>query len=289
MCRQFEQPIPSLIPLLPANEHSNNEQAYGGSGDESITEHTVTHFEPVVIARPNECVAVVQSSTANEPDENETENDNEVLNYDCDLSGLFGENVVNSTALDEPQQNVTGNEDCHASVDDLFQNESQVFNESNIVNMQDRNQNYGSGNEGNIDNELVRSGSSNDKSATQINIERADALDKKDILPTVQMDKIDELALDFLINDDCEIESTSAKQRALDLHVAIVLEDNETAVVKDGKTIVTKKIDSELEMIFTYGETPKALAPLYHVKLNDLISGNIPFKENVCETYLYIA
>lgn len=45
--------------------------------------------------------------------------------------------------------------------------------------------------------------------------------------------------------------------------------------------MVTKKIGDDCEMVYIYGEVPKALLPLYQIKINDVISGNIPFKENV--------
>lgn len=56
---------------------------------------------------------------------------------------------------------------------------------------------------------------------------------------------------------------------------------NKVAKKKDGKIYITQKIDNDLEMTYVYGEKPKALAPLYQIKINDVISANIPFKENV--------
>lgn len=61
----------------------------------------------------------------------------------------------------------------------------------------------------------------------------------------------------------------------------IVLGKNEKATVRNGKIIVTKRVDKDLEMVYTYGERPRALKSLNQEKINDSISGNIPFKQNV--------
>lgn len=210
------------------------------------------------------------SSTTAETEGNQNENDGaeDSLNFEDSLNDLFTENVADSTSIDELQQNV-------------------VANESSIVDRAN-NRNSDSESEATIGNELEPSGATYDQNAIQNEIEQADELETKHTLPTVCMDEVDELALGLLIDVNSEIESTSAEQPAADLLKSIVLKDNETAVVKAGKIIVTKQISSDLEMMYTYGETPRVLPESYQTKLNDSISGYIPFKENVCENHRYI-
>lgn len=97
------------------------------------------------------------------------------------------------------------------------------------------------------------------------------------------MDAIDESALSSLFDKNDAIEPEACNQTAPGL-VGINLSHNETAEFKEGNIIVTKLIDDDLVMTYTYGEKPKALPPLHQVKLNDPISGNIPFKQNVSDT-----
>lgn len=268
-----------------SHEQSNNEQSHAEHADEIERTETI---EPVMNVGHIGSAVAADSSTTDKTEGNQNENDGAEWNFDDSLNDLFTENVADSTSIDESQQNVVANGHAHATVDNAIQNESHVVNESSIVNRQDHNRNSGSENEATIVNELERSGAIHDQNAIQNEIEQADDLETKHTLPTVCMDEVDELALGLLIDVNSEIESTSAEQPAADLLNSIVLKENETAVVKAGKIIVTKKISGDLEMMYTYGETPRVLPELYQTKLNDSISGNIPFKENVCENHGYI-
>lgn len=98
--------------------------------------------------------------------------------------------------------------------------------------------------------------------------------DPKFSLPAVDVDLEDQLMMTALFDNDSD--------GATDALKSIQLEMDEKAEVRDGKIIVTKTFDNDLEMVYTYGEKPKALQPFYRIKLNDAISENIPFKENVC-------
>lgn len=51
---------------------------------------------------------------------------------------------------------------------------------------------------------------------------------------------------------------------------------------------MTRKLDDSLEMQYIYGETPTPRNPQYVVKMNDPISGNIPFKENAENDRAYL-
>lgn len=83
-------------------------------------------------------------------------------------------------------------------------------------------------------------------------------------------------------SDNVTSENSSGDNYSSDALVGIQLEQNEKAELRDGKIIVTKVVDNEVEMVYTYGEKPRALQPFYEVKLNDALSENIPFKANVC-------
>lgn len=47
-----------------------------------------------------------------------------------------------------------------------------------------------------------------------------------------------------------------------------------------GQIEVTKTVADDCQITYVYGETPVPKNPLYEVKLNDLVSGNLPFREN---------
>lgn len=105
----------------------------------------------------------------------------------------------------------------------------------------------------------------------------AEETDPKFSLSAVDVDLEDQLMMTALFDAD----------GATDALKGIQLEEDEKAEVCDGKIIVTKTFGNDLEMVYTYGEKPKALQPLYHIKLNDAISENIPFKENVCTIIVF--
>lgn len=82
-----------------------------------------------------------------------------------------------------------------------------------------------------------------------------DAPESSDIkipIPVIEMNREDESAIDLMnvAADDDLIESTSIEN--LD---DVELESNETAKASGGKILITKRIDENLEMIYTYKET----------------------------------
>lgn len=60
--------------------------------------------------------------------------------------------------------------------------------------------------------------------------------------------------------------------------------DGTTEVWIDGRKMVKKVFDDELQMTFEPGVPLKPVHIGYQVKINDSLSGNMPFKENVRET-----
>lgn len=138
------------------------------------------------------------------------------------------------------------------------------------------------------ENELEKSNdSSTQKDAEQNDIESGAAknseADIKDSLQLVQLDASDGMAISYLFDNNANVSAQLDEHAASSASPELVLGVDETAIERDGKIIVTKLFDQDLEMIYTYGQTPKALRPLYQIKINDIISANIPFKDNVRE------
>lgn len=103
--------------------------------------------------------------------------------------------------------------------------------------------------------------------------------DAKHVLPTIHVDPADETAISDVFGSDAN--ANVDENNSCTTLSTITLESNETAKIRNGKIIATKAIDGDLTMVYTYGEKPCVMQPLYHIKLNDSISENIPFKENV--------
>lgn len=93
-------------------------------------------------------------------------------------------------------------------------------------------------------------------------------------LDPVNIHADDEIAIRSLFSDP------KSNDASADSIAAVSLGSGETAKIKDGKIVVTQKLDDSMEMSYVYGETPTPLKPLYEIKINDLVSGNIPFKAN---------
>lgn len=64
--------------------------------------------------------------------------------------------------------------------------------------------------------------------------------------------------------------------------VKAMLDANESAVMNEnGQIEVKRTVDPDIELSYIWGENPVPKEPVFEVKINDIISGNIPFKENV--------
>lgn len=110
----------------------------------------------------------------------------------------------------------------------------------------------------------------------------------KDIMPNVEMGEEEFLAIENVFNDNCDdgslsdaidensIHSENTVQQVPQIH----LSPGERAFLDGGILKVTKKYPG-CEITYTYGEKFAPKVPMFEVKLNDIISMNIPFKENV--------
>lgn len=53
-------------------------------------------------------------------------------------------------------------------------------------------------------------------------------------------------------------------------------------VCENGQIKITQFIDEEVEMTYIHGQKLQAMKDRFQVKMNDPLSGNLPFQENVC-------
>lgn len=88
----------------------------------------------------------------------------------------------------------------------------------------------------------------------------------------------------FMNNQDNENISENLSEAATNL----ILAENETSEEVDGKTLVTRNVGDGCEMVYVYGESVVPQNAAYEVKLNDEISKNIAFKENVDKDRAYM-
>lgn len=124
----------------------------------------------------------------------------------------------------------------------------------------------------------------------QIETPSTDVDNSKSSFTPVRMDSDESVAIGDIFNATENVVSNEANNANADVSPSlenVVLSANETARINSKGQIVVKRIvDDDLECVYIYGERPVPLAPFYHIKLNDLVTGNIPFKENVsCKMY----
>lgn len=293
--RKSELPIPSLVG---PTTKSNTEQCT--NANENIA----------VVNRPR----IVRNDDEDVVDDNSVRNDNGSLakeqsqpngtddDEDDDIGDGFSQNDASNVTDEQPDQlNETDHSEGDVIGDGFAQNDtSNVPDEQSETNQTDHSEEHVIGNisaQNNGDNLLnesqqheTESEKSND-SSTQKDTEQNDIgnpaaenseADVKHSLQSVQMDAGDEMAISCLFGDNTNVSTQSDGHAASGVSpLSLVLGDGETAEERDGKIIITKLFENDLEMTYTYGETPKALRPLYQIKINDIISANIPFKENV--------
>lgn len=200
------------------------------------------------------------SATTDESDISENENEKTSSEYGFDDDNDFIENGDNNS-IDEPQRGLTADSDDHTTDE-----ESAIANDADSQN-------------------AIANENTSDENTSESNGE-VTGDEAKHILPAVHLDEADNLALNDMYEDDCGIVSTSEHDTS-NLLARTVLQPDETAEIIGDKVVVTKKISNDLQMVYTYGEEPRPLAPLYQTKLNDPVSGNIPFKENLCVLHLF--
>lgn len=117
----------------------------------------------------------------------------------------------------------------------------------------------------------------------QINTGRNVESDVKHTLHTVQMDERDETAINTVIENHADVITETHESDSIE---QIKLAADEKAEMKNGNVMITKTFDDDLQMTYTFGKNLHALQPLYNIKMNDIISDNIPFKENVRRIYI---
>lgn len=136
--------------------------------------------------------------------------------------------------------------------------------------------------------QLQRENDENDHEIEEYNQNETPSTDLdnlKNSFTPVQMNGDESLAIGDIFNATENVGSNGATDANADVSPSIenvILSANETASINSKGQIVVKQIvDEDLECVYIYGERPVPLAPFYHIKLNDLVTGNIPFKENV--------
>lgn len=267
--RQFARPVPSLNPneedvhdVSLEHDHENIELSQnhvddenGQNGDESSEnenglENDGVEQEPSHANLTAENIDVPETNHI-EHEQNEEENVNDENDTGSENDG------------DEQEQrraNLTAENVCMPEIDKSEHEQNEEIN----VNAENENgfENDGSGQE-------------------QVIVQSEQG---KHVLPAVAIDADEENAISCLFSGDGNISNSQSESNTL---ASICLEEGETAQVENGKVLITKSIDEDLQMVYTHGEKPKPLQPLYHVKINDQISGNIPFKENVRKIYVF--
>lgn len=162
--------------------------------------------------------------------------------------------------------------------DQLTEDESSVQNETSVENLVDQG----------IENELGNSNQTNsimdqqlepvvDGAVTETEIENDEAKNSF----VVQMADDDSFAIDGLFSDSDRrnVDDDGLVSPSL---ANIRLAANQTAAINSkGQIEITEIIDANLTCKFIYGKRLIPLAPFYNVKIGDLVSGDIPFKENV--------
>lgn len=165
--------------------------------------------------------------------------------------------------------------------------------------------------------------------------QQSEGSDEEDkfMLPTVDMDPSDAMALDDIVADDStdnftnnqnenvaeptesnELTEQDESENELNLETSQTSEpatENYTVAIdtvrhsnsllqpyipagnenvdlnENGQTLITRVFDDEMEMTYIYGQKlcAKKNDP-YRTKENDVLSGNLPFQENVCNKFL---
>lgn len=105
------------------------------------------------------------------------------------------------------------------------------------------------------------------------NSESNDIDEMKCVMPNVDLDEADSMAILDVFNDE-SVDDVHVDE-APDLHLV------ETTFEEGGVLKIKRVYDEDCEMIYPHGVKLMPKPPLYSVKSNDPISMNIPYKENV--------
>lgn len=284
--RQFARPVPSLVANaapVPSNDvQSDQEQT---ESEESADENT---FDNDDHERSAATESMRSSQSEHEQSENEDAVENEIAsdNDGRERSGV-GESMRSSQreheqsiSEDSAENEIGGNgvngPDCDAHGEISNDSTNSLPTDTNVHLGEQCGRPNGAALSNSVVDQLQQDTNSGGDTIDSASPDAHDC-DVKNGLAAVDIDVDDVSALNNLVHDP-QIISVAADA---DLIAGITLECGETAELKNGKIVVTKMLDNGLEMTYTYGEKPVPLAPLYNVKINDVISGNVPFKENV--------
>lgn len=251
--RQFIEPIPALV--THTETAAKNVKKNSHVGNETAT--VAAQLTAVIAQIPDEHSTDAAENTF----VNDHQNVDEISQYGMYNFELEFGNESTEVATENSERNRNENGHDDANNETAIQNQSSNYNEFEFC--------YENG------------------ASVAVGNKNENVPDTKEILPTVNVDEIDAFAMESVLCVGGEGDQTASEQTMqtpeLPKGLSIVLEENETAELKDGRVIVTKRINEDLQMTYTYGEQPTILAPYYRVKLNDPVSEDIPFKENVWE------
>lgn len=118
---------------------------------------------------------------------------------------------------------------------------------------------------------------------------QAESSEAKNIMPNIEMGEEESFAIESVFNGDYDdenesmnMDSNASDSEDTDLPASQVnLAPGESAFWDNGVLKVKRMYDRDCEITYTYGEKVAPKVPEFEVKLNDPISLNIPFKENV--------
>lgn len=257
--RQYDQPIPSLNVSV-ASDASDTDDNASSMAEQNVNDEQFVETDNEIDDFVDELTVEAQSS-----DVHNTELEN------------MASNDENEIVTAEQSTIVTESHDENGTIATNDENEIGTTERSTgVAELHGANENYGDENNGDfnsVDDTEFNVDVSQPDNGTENNV--------KHILMPVNMDEEDELAIRSLFGDqEMPVEANDNDNTSADSIGTISLACDETATIVDGKIAVTRKLAEGLEMTYIFGETPTPLAPMYAVKINDSISGNIPFHEN---------
>lgn len=218
----------------------------------------------------------------------EAENENDIANAENDLEL---NTLESTTAVDRGQDSTldsfaqlfdeTNDENNVAIANEPVESDEEVsqFDTTvdNFYSSEEHNQN--------VDEQASVNTNNNSECADGVESSAAsNSVDLKHALQTVHMDVRDVTAINTVLESQSTTksqENATTESQENDQIKQIELAANEKAEIKNGKVVITKTIDDDVQMTFIHGQSLIARQPLYNIKMNDAISDNIPFKENV--------
>lgn len=107
----------------------------------------------------------------------------------------------------------------------------------------------------------------------------------KNIMPDVELGEEESFAIESVFDSAHDDANSSDSENTAQQTPEVNLAPGETTFYDGCVLKVKKKYGRDCEITYTYGEKLAPKVPVFEIKVNDPISMNIPFKENV-STYL---